>query len=205
MGERLQKLLEIAGEAVTHTRPTRNLDRHVGSLLGLRNGFVAFESALLVVPAAPGLGVIEVEAWNSRPERRLYPHWAGATVFAFDVFLDHFASLKNEIVRLNPYSGEVEPHSSDIEAWAAKLLGDYDFETGWSVARAWQSSNRPLRYGERLIPKVPFILGGKYEVENLVAVAADVAMGPIADLYVQLRDMPDGGQVELHGWTPSGW
>lgn len=82
---------------------------------------------------------------------------------------------------------------------------DYDFETGWSVARAWQAQNRPLRVGERLVPRTPFVLGGAYEADNVVAVPAGNAIEPIVSLCEQLRDLPDGGQVQLRGWNAEGW
>ena len=41
------------------------------------------------------------------------------------------------------------------------------------------------------------ILGGKYEVENIATVPLSEYMFYSADLYRQLKDVPDGGQVQI--------
>lgn len=207
MSEKLNKLLNVSSGPLADQPPTTAVVGVVRDLLSLRNGFIGFEGALLVLPSVldQNGAPTSVEAWNAAGWRSKYPEWAGAVVFGFDAFLDQFAVLNGRIVRLNTYTAEVDPHSESLEEWAARLLGDYDFETGWSVARAWQSKNRPLRVGERLVPRTPFVLGGAYEADNVVAVPAGDAIEPIVSLCEQMRDLPDGGQVQLHGWNPDGW
>jgi hypothetical protein len=51
--------------------------------------------------------------------------------------------------------------------------------------------------GKRLLPKIPFILGGRYESSNLYAVDAVTGMCYRGELWQQLRDLPDGSQVRL--------
>ncbi|MEO0600013.1 MAG: hypothetical protein AAF211_01175, partial [Myxococcota bacterium] len=161
--------------------------------------------ALLLPPSGDNRGAVTFEQWNRGEWRCHYAAWHRARVFAFDAFLDMFAEMDGQVVRLNPYTAEVEAHAPSLEEWAAKLLADYDFETGWSIAHAWQVQNRRLRQDERLVPRTPFVLGGGYDVDNVVAVEMRHAIGPIAELYEQLRDLPDGAQIQLHGWNPDSW
>jgi len=83
------------------------------------------------------------------------------------------------------------------------LVDDWENLTGHPVARAWQLENRALREGERLMPRVPFVLGGEFEVANLVAVDSVVGMRERGQLASYLRGVPEGTQIDLAacGWT----
>jgi len=74
-------------------------------------------------------------------------------------------------------------------------LRDYELHTGQRLAHAWQSQNRPLKPGERLVPKMPFVTGGEYAIQNLAAIEASRGMRFRGDLAVQIRDLPDGAQI----------
>jgi hypothetical protein len=91
-------------------------------------------------------------------------------------------------------------YGESLEGWAATLLENYDYETGWSAAREWQLSHGPLKPGDRLVPKRPFILGGSYEADNLVAMDGAQAMRKLASLYHQVRDVADGSTLTVKDW-----
>ena len=71
------------------------------------------------------------------------------------------------------------------------------YETGYEQAHEWQQKSGRLRDGVRLIPKTPFILGGDYSVENLFALDAVKGMRYRADIWKQIRDLPDGTPIQL--------
>ena len=99
--------------------------------------------------------------------------------------------------RFNPESAAREEFANNLEEWAEKILADYSFETGYQLAHAWQEQNGQLPEGHRLIPKIPFIMGGEYEVDNLFALEAVKAMRYRADIWKQIRDVPDGTPIQL--------
>lgn len=168
------------------------------ALLRQKNGFYSFESALHVFPS--GAGAPSLEGWNVASWRRHYSLPDGVLFFAQDLFGGQFAVMSTGVARFNPETGEVAPHSRTLSDWARRLLGDYNFETGWELAHEWQLQNGPLLPGHRLLPRVPFVLGGEYEPENLLAVAADVAMENWGRLYDQLSGVPEGTEVSVTGW-----
>jgi hypothetical protein len=80
---------------------------------------------------------------------------------------------------------------------AAWLLADPDANGTYRLATAWQDENGPLDHGQRLVPYRFFVLGGRYELPNLVAKDAATCMrirGPIAS---QIHDLPDGTEIRL--------
>ena len=121
----------------------------------------------------------------------------GLLFFAEDAFGEQFALSNGKVWRFNPESAAREEIARDLEEWAEKILADYSFETGYQQAHDWQQQNGQLMEGQRLIPKIPFIMGGKYEADNLFALDAVKGMRYRADIWKQIRDLPDGTSIQL--------
>lgn len=208
--EQLQKLLSISSVAICDSKP--NLPAFLSDfgghganqlveLLHERNGFYAFEGALHVFPSncANSESPMDLERWNMDFLWRSEFGSAadGLLFFAEDVFGEQFALSSGSVWRFNPESGAREVIAQDLDEWAGKILADYSVETGFQLAHDWQQKNGQLAAGQRLIPKTPFILGGEYEVDNLFALDAVKAMRYRADIWKQIRDLPDGATVQL--------
>ena len=82
--------------------------------------------------------------------------------------------------------------AEDVQGWAAVILDDHDVLTGYSLAHEWQDRHGALPEGRRLLPKVPFVLGGDFAIGNLYCAGAVEGMRARASLATQLRDVPDG-------------
>ena len=208
----IEKLLSIASSATVAkvvsniSLPTQQVGgesfQELVQMISAKNGFYAFEGALHVLPwvASTGPGpIIGLQAWN---ESKLWRDWYqgitdGLFFFAEDIFGGQFAIRGNEIVSFEPESGEIAVVAPTLDRWAAEILLNYVRLTGYSLAQSWQLSNGPIAVGKRLLPKIPFILGGAYEDTNLHAVDAVQGMRYRGELWEQLRDLPDGAQVRL--------
>ena len=168
-------------------------------LLERVNGFYAFESALHVLPAGQSGGVMDLATWNA-PElfRSHYGDLADDYLFfAEDIFGGQFALAGDAVVLFDPETGDVEEIGTDLEHWAARLLDDYAYLTGHPLAHAWQEAHGKLAPGVRLLPKRPFVLGGRFELDNLYALDAAQGMRLRGDLARQLRGLPDGAKVRF--------
>ncbi|MCC5953162.1 MAG: SMI1/KNR4 family protein [Acidimicrobiia bacterium] len=165
-------------------------------MLDHMNGFYAFESALHVFPSGTS-DRMSLELWNA-PDlwRRDYDVLtAGLVFFAEDVFGGQFALSDDGVGVFDPETGDVEAIAPDLSSWAAVVMGDYDLLTGYPIAHDWQVLHGPLVEGERLVPKLPFVTGGAFEVGNLYASDAVEGMRARAHLAIQIRDLPDGTQI----------
>jgi hypothetical protein len=49
----------------------------------------------------------------------------------------------------------------------------------------------------RLVPRIPFVLRGKFSVQNLHALDSVVAMRMRGSVAVQVKDLPDGAKVRF--------
>jgi len=204
---KLQKLISIASAAFSLEPASESnfeeLPSELSILLKNRNGFSAFESALVVFPAKESNGVPGIREWNDMTGWRRHYRTVLAdqyVCFAQDLFGLQFAISNRSIIRLNPETGNVTTYASNIEEWAKRLLENYAEDTGWPLAHEWQLTHGFLPANYRLLPKLPFALGGEYEVENLVALNCQQVMNYWGKLYETIRNVPDGKAVSLSGW-----
>jgi len=173
-------------------------DQLLGMLLQ-RNGFYALESALHVFSTHSSPHEISICDWNEDALwRSAYNGLAdGCLFFAEDVFGGQFCIKDSKIYTFDPETGSLEYFANDIEDWARILLRDYEVLTGYPLAHQWQKQNGQLPAGKRLLPKVPFVLGGDFEVDNLYLADAVDGMRFRADIASQIKNLPDGAQIKL--------
>ncbi|MEZ6073144.1 MAG: hypothetical protein R3C10_23470 [Pirellulales bacterium] len=204
MHQSTTKLLSIASEpiagpvGVTHDlNKWGPLGHELAEMLNEKNGFYAYESALLVRPlrnARAPLGLLE---WNAPKSWKAdyVENLSDAFFFAEDVFGGQYCLREAKICAFDPETGVFEEMSSSLGAWANDVMSDYEFRTGYPLAHEWQIGKAPLPLGMRLLPKTPFVCGGKYEVENLYSVADVKGMLFRASIANQIRDLPDGAEI----------
>jgi len=180
------------------TDATSTSSAQLDHLLKQKNGFYAFEGALLVRPSNTSSGVLGVSDWNNESLWRYeYQDLASNLVFyAEDLFGNQFALESGQVVLFDAETGDKEVLAQDINGWAKLILEDNNYRTGYSLGHKWQAKNGALEAGKRLIPKIPFVLGGEYSVENLYALEDEKSMRLRGDLAIQIRDLPDGAQVK---------
>jgi len=74
--------------------------------------------------------------------------------------------------------------------------------TGYPIAHEWQLQNGKLAAGTRLIPKLPFVCGGPFRVDNMHVMNDVQAMQFRASIANQIRDLPDGTSIRFREGAP---
>lgn len=176
--------------------------RDVFRALSIKNGFYAFESALLFRPLSTCGNVQGVIEWNKADSwRAAYGSLVdGIVFFAEDIFAVQFGVRADGVVSFNPETGALHVIAVSLEEWAGAILGDYEELTGFPLAHEWQSINGGLAPGLRLLPRVPFVLGGEYDSKNLVAISEELAMRKLGGLFQAITGLADGEKVTLSNW-----
>ena len=202
----IEKLLSISssplGLGVGLRSPTQersSLENELEQMLRLKDGFYAFESALHVFPCASSSIEIGLDTWNSPSGwRQEYAGLANdALFFAEDIFGEQFCIKENEIHTFDPETGKFERMCSNLEQWARNILEEFEFLTGHPIAHEWQAVHGRIPAGKRLVPRVPFVLGGEYKPSNLVLMDSERGMRIRGNLARQLIDLPDGTAVRF--------
>lgn len=117
--------------------------------------------------------------------------------FGEDAFGNQFAYHEGEAVLFNIETGQAEKICDNLVNWPAALAADLDYFTGQSLVVAWNSSQRPLEPGQRLTPKLPFVGGGEYALENLYANDCMSIIDFNANLCEQIFDLPEGTEIRF--------
>ena len=195
----VDELLRAASDPLCDTAVTPGgIPPGVCELLAARNGFYAFTSALHVRPSGDVRG--DVAEWNRADGwRRTYGELAdGLFFFAEDVFGNQFASDRDgRVVAFDAETAGLEPLASSVEDWVKVLLDDWRYLTGYPLAHDWQDANRPLKPGERLVPRTPFVIGGEFSIENLTAGVDHQAMEFRGEIATQIAHLPEGAEIVL--------
>lgn len=203
----IEKVLSISSPALALNPPflagnSKRIDE-IRHLLACRNGFFAFESALHVFPSVerPVIRYRDLAAWN---EYSLWKFKYGETTgsllcFAEDVFGRQYCveSGKDLIAVFDPETAEIEPVAEDMEGFLDLIYREYELYTGHDLAHSWQAKHGSLDPTHRLVPIIPFCLGGEFHIENLQSLRAEIGMQLRADIYNQIKDLPEGTTVEL--------
>jgi hypothetical protein len=178
----------------------KHLVDELREVLVARDGFYAFESALHVRPATAGtLKEPSLSEWNA-PSL-----WAASYAsdsqecffFAEDGLAGQICLWNGAVARLDPETGALEHIAPDLETWAGLILANPGPLTAFPLVHSWQAENGPLASGLRLFPRIPFVLGGKYELSNLRAFDTLAGIRFLASIARQVRDVPDGSPVEI--------
>lgn len=205
----LDKLLSNASSSLSEHEPeiSGKLRSLAGSLkddllrmLRQRNGFYVLESALHVFPTHSSPQEIGLDDWNENALwRNAYKELAeGCLFFAEDVFGGQFCIKDNLIYTFDPETGALDYLADDMEGWAKVILSDYEVLTGYLLAHQWQQQNGQLPTKKRLLPKMPFVAGGEFKLDNLYLTDAVEGMRFRADIAYQIKDLPDGAQIKFN-------
>ncbi|MDG4556295.1 MAG: SMI1/KNR4 family protein [Candidatus Contendobacter sp.] len=205
----LDKLLSSASSSLSKHEPdiSGKLRGLAGSLaddllrmLYQRNGFYALESALHVFPSHSNQQEIGLDDWNDNALwRNAYKGQAdGCLFFAEDVFGGQFCIKDGQVYTFDPETGGLDYLADDIEGWAKAIISDYEVLTGYPLAHQWQKQHGQLPAKRRLLPKMPFVAGGEFMLDNLYLADAVEGMKFRADIANQIKDLPDGAQIKFH-------
>lgn len=201
---KLTQLLALASGSIAPAEVARaSVDRlpkaarALAPLLLERNGFYAFDDALHLL-ALGATDEIDCLAWNLQPWRREYSR-AIKDVFFFaeDAFANQYGVENQDIIRLDPETGAIDKLGNGLEAWAAAILDDSRWLTGWPMVHQWVAANGPIPRGMRLTPTIPFVLGGEYAISNLHMAPVSESVGMRADFYRQTKHLRDGDRVKI--------
>ena len=205
----LEKLISSASTSLSERKPeipnqlialAGSLGVDLLALLQKRNGFYALESALHVFPSHSSQQEIGLVDWNENALwRNEYKGLADDCLFfAEDVFGGQFCIKGGKVYTFDPETGALDYLADDIEGWAQAIVSDYEVLTGYPLAHQWQEQNGQLPAKKRLLPKLPFVAGGEFVLDNLYLADAVEGMRVRADIANQIKDLPDGAQIKFN-------
>ena len=139
---------------------------------------------------------------------RILSCWAplipdGATVWLANQFGEPFlVSEDGSVHHFDPEGGAVEQVAESRDDFIS-LLGQEDNANQWfliPLVEEARAAGMTLGPGQCYGFAQPTVLGGDYALSNVRVKTMDEYFAFLADLHAQIRDVPDGAQVEIE-WT----
>ncbi|MBO6102756.1 MAG: hypothetical protein J6P03_05830 [Opitutales bacterium] len=117
--------------------------------------------------------------------------------FADNILSYQYGVLNEDIVMLNPEDSSIEKVASSIDEWFSIITSDSVTYLYCDILEEWENKNGRVLLGERLIPSLPFILGGDYSLDNFVKCTEVEAMDYYSQFAKKLHNLQDGSRVSL--------
>lgn len=183
----LNKLINISSESISKVIDVK-LPLELKKLYNVKNGFIAFESTLRIYDVDTVFNI------NRLIQEKLDIE---CIFFGDNALGDGFCIKNDEFYKYDFELGELELMGKGIEEFSLSLLSQYNYYTGYSLAKEWMENNKGLDINEVLMPIIPFSLGGEYSEKNLVAYPRDEGIIIKIDFCKSISKYSDGMQVNL--------
>ena len=175
------------------------LPKDLAQMYAAHDGFRAYGGSLWIYPLSRGDEVYRLTSWNDAATWKAnYPQdIERAIFFGCNAFGDQFGVIEGAYGMLDAETGQFEAIGATLDEWAEALMADSEFHLGTEQLAIWEQANERLRLHHRIVPKVPFVMGGSYDVNNYYAMellSSLLLRGAIAD---QIYHLPDGAQVRF--------
>jgi hypothetical protein len=195
----IEKLLSISSDGIGEPNPIlEGIPSEISNVLLHRNGFYAFESALLFRPSGSLEKPINSLQWNVQSSwKYLFECTSIGYCFAENIFGEQYYIHNENIYQFDPETCETKIIANNLNEWAELILDDYDYLTGYPLAHEWQAVHGPIPRGSKLVPKLAFVLGGEFSIENLVLSPELDVMRLRAAIANQIQDVEDGQSIYI--------
>lgn len=117
--------------------------------------------------------------------------------FGENCMADVFCLYKNKFYRYDLELNELENMGEDLNEFSNNILKNYNYYTGYNLHIKWALKNRALLPNEILIPKIPFVLGGEYAEDNLIAIERIKGFSIKIDFQKKISSLQNGEKVKL--------
>jgi hypothetical protein len=181
------------GESIEDVEILRALPADLVRLLSHRNGFIVHDGAVHVRGACltPDWHSLRVAWRGPKSFSVLYPEVKPSDIpFAQDQVGDQFLIREGTILRLFAETGQIESCADSVEDFFSRLSRDIEgfLNVGFS---------HKMQPGQLLHAFPPFCFQESGGSSSLKPLPSSEVILFHADLARQIRDVPDGGQVEF--------
>lgn len=167
------------------------------------NGVYAYNRSLLVRPLESEGDIIGLHEWNRTDLWKYMYRDLIRTIdehffFAQNVYGEQFYFMDGVFGKFDPETGECENMGQSLDSWANKIASDSEFILGTNIANEWDRVKGVIDAGNCLMPKIPFVLGGDFSIDNLVCKPDLTSLKIRAALSGKLSRLNDGDKIVLY-------
>lgn len=187
------------GEKAIETNNLNIADADYFSFMDRVNGGFFFGRSLLLYPFLNTNDYPCIFFINQTLTTLYGPLFNGLVSFGQDVFGNQFCfdTANNNVVMFTIEDAGKTIMADSFSGWLDVLASDIDFYTGRPYAAMWLATNH-LAINQVICPKIPFIIGGDYKIDNFYAAFFPAFIAFNADFAKQIHQLPNGTKVSIH-------
>ena len=190
------------GPAIDDPEMLAKLPKGLATLLEQTNGYIHLHGGFHV------RGACRAPAWHSLRDawlganafHRLYPEVQPEDIpFAEDSLGDQFLLREGNVWQLFAETGEVEPVEATFSEFMAGVQDDPGETLGLHPLLQFQRDGGHLQPGQLLSADPPFCTEEADDGVTVTAVPSEARRRSLAALAAKIRDLPEGGQLDMEG------
>lgn len=194
----IQRFLEMSSESLGHNMNDKNTLNNLKlsdlyDLLVQKNGFSVFEGSMRFLTTDVSFER-NLDRWNDWLSEKVS---AGLFFFADNILGESFCFYEEKFWKYDFESGDLEYISDDFIEFVNKIVQDYNYYSAHSLAQQWQSIHGKIDFDSVLMPKIPFVLGGEYTLDNLYLVNIYDAIEFKIYLNRKIKNLEDGEKIKF--------
>ncbi len=140
----------------------------------------------------------DIEFFNSLLKETYGEMFTGLESFGQDLFGNQFCFdiINHTIVFFNTETGKREVIATNFENWLEVLYKHFDYYIGSALLKEWYTKNE-LAFQQRLCPKLPFVGGGEFKINNLKNGTFPDYIKEYYSIAKQVFHLPEGASVKI--------
>jgi hypothetical protein len=164
----------------------------------INNGGFFFNQALQFYSFIEERNFRNISVVNENFIREYHELFKGLVTFGQDIFGNQFAFdiQKGCIVSFDIETAEQKIVAESFKDWLFHLRNDLNYIAGIGYVNEWKKDN-DLQWDHRILPKVPFVIGGAYSLENFQTSTFPYYVSYNAQLASQIYNLKDGEKIKL--------
>lgn len=169
----------------------------------ISNGGFFFSECIHMYRLCSGMNFNDIKYVNNEISKSYGELTDGLFSFGQEIFGNQFAFEieSGSIIYFIIETGERQKIADNFSRWLDELFSNFEFLTGVPYKKQWEKENS-INLGQRLQPKIPFVIGGDYIVSNFYAVNFPKYIHYNADIAKQVVNLKDGEKVRLNIMYP---
>lgn len=168
-------------------------------LQSVGNGGFFFNYSLQIYSLLPADNFNNIFTVNNILNAEFGELFYGLCSFGQDVLANQFVFdiATGDVLLFNIETGDRESLAKDFAGWLKVLMTDPNFLSGEDFITEWLGAGMSLSVSQRLVPKIPFVIGGDYQASNFYASSFPKYLMYYGDLAGQIHSLKDGEKVHL--------
>ena len=193
-----QDIIEPSFDDELFSRLTKEImDQNYFSFLKMRNGGYFCNYGLQFYSISGNINYQDIFYLNDLLKNEYGVIVSDLFFIGQDIFGNQFGINKDGCHLFNIETGDTEFLAKDFNELLEIIYYDLSYYSGMKLIDEWIKQNNKFLASERFVPKIPFVLGGNYTIDNIYSMDCILAIKYNANIAKQVHNIPDGTDFKI--------